>query len=307
MIFAISYIIIGQNRFLFEEECWIINNLMYEVPVRDSILLNGIVFSRYKNGQIKSEISFENGKRNGLDKFYYPNGQIKFETNFVNEKRHGKHFRWFKDGRLMYETNFLNGSGVDKIYYQDGHLRVEEYYKNGDFIGDNRYQNWVEVCKSKGLLYLDNLDTITCKDSILINGIVYSYHRSNHRSILVTEFNCKEGKKHGLYRSWHINGLLMAEGNYKDGKEDGLHQGWYENGQLEIEANYINGIYEGKFKRWFEDGKVMYETDFINGNGIDKEYYKNGQIKTEINYKNGNPNGIKRWHGNGTKINSWEW
>ena len=54
--------------------------------------------------------------------------------------------------------------------------------------------------------------------------------------------NHKDGKRDGLFETYHENGQLQAKGNLKDDKRDGLSEEYYENGQLKLKENYKNGI-----------------------------------------------------------------
>ena len=113
----------------------------------------------------------------------------------------------------------------------------------------------------------------------------------------------KDGKRHGLWRSWHENGQKKREGSYKDGKQNGLWAGWNENGQKKAEVS-------------LKDGKQLLRTSFY-GNGQKKDeiilkdgkpdglwaaWHANGQKKAEGTYKDGKQNGLLRmWHMNGRK------
>ena len=75
----------------------------------------------------------------------------------------------------------------EKIYYENGQLKLEVNYKDG---------------KEEGLWkgYYDN-------------------------SQLRMEGNYKDGKQEGLWKGYYDNGQLRSEGNYKDGKLDGVLNG----------------------------------------------------------------------------------
>ena len=54
--------------------------------------------------------------------------------------------------------------------------------------------------------------------------------------------NYRNGERHGLYRSWDLNGKLRNEISYKNGIYHGLYRSWDSNGNLCFETNYKNGI-----------------------------------------------------------------
>ena len=63
----------------------------------------------HKNGQLRTEGSFVNGRRNGLLRNWYEDGQLKSEGTFVNGKQNGLFRKWDKNGQLTSEKTFVNG------------------------------------------------------------------------------------------------------------------------------------------------------------------------------------------------------
>lgn len=96
-----------------------------------------------------------------------------------------------------------------------------------------------------------------------VTGEVY-YERENGQ--LKWENNYKDGKRDGLYRSWHENGQLRWEVNSKDGKGDGIYRSWRENGQLYFEGNYKDGKKDGLYREWYENGQLKGERNYKEGN-----------------------------------------
>ena len=64
---------------------------------------------------------------------------------------------------------------------------------------------------------------------------------------------------------------MMYEGTNKNGKEHGLWNHWYIDGKRNMEANFVNGILDGQFKRWFDNGYLAYERTYSNGELIDEK------------------------------------
>ncbi len=123
----------------------------------------------------------------------------------------------------------------------------------------------------------------------------------------------KDGKKHGLYRRFHmegtvaeelnyehdvpsgvrklffVNGGLESESEYKDGKLNGFHRVYYPSGKLMIDATHKNNALNGTFKKFSEAGALQEVVTFVDGeeNGPFEEYYTNGKIKWKGSYRNG--------------------
>ena len=115
----------------------------------------------------------ENGQRTGPWKKYYSSGRVFIDMNYVNGKLEGKVISYYKNGNTQAENDYIAGklNGVSKqydikgnpireisykenlifgncIYYEDGFIDNERYYKNGVIDG---------VCKDyqKGKLTLE--------------------------------------------------------------------------------------------------------------------------------------------------------
>ena len=76
-------------------------------------LFNGIGFDVNEYGELESECSFKNGKRDGLLKYWYDNGQLRYEGNWKDGKMHGLHKKWGRNGHLKNEENWKDGKKVN--------------------------------------------------------------------------------------------------------------------------------------------------------------------------------------------------
>ena len=72
-----------------------------------------------------------------------------------------------------------------------------------------------------------------------ITGVVYATYEDG--SIL---FECgyKNGKQHGLLKSWYDDGQVLSECYLKDGLRHGNIRYWHRNGELDYEENYVNDV-----------------------------------------------------------------
>ena len=51
----------------------------------------------------------------------------------------------------------------------------------------------------------------------------------------------KDGRRHGLWETFHQNGLLLSKGNFKDGERDGPWESFNTDGSLKEILNYKDG------------------------------------------------------------------
>lgn len=88
-------------------------------------------------GCTKEEQQKNEGKLQGLHKFYFPDGSIYLEINYKDSLPHGVAKRYFKSGQLLEETEYRNGiqHGITKTYYENGILSSITPYDSGRIHG----------------------------------------------------------------------------------------------------------------------------------------------------------------------------
>ena len=69
----------------------------------------------------------------------------------------------------------------------------------------------------------------------------------------------KNGKLHGLWRTYDISGQVISEAEYRNGEKHGTWRIWDELGTLRYEMNYSNGEKTGIWRMWNEKGELMEE------------------------------------------------
>jgi antitoxin component YwqK of YwqJK toxin-antitoxin module len=124
-----------------------------------------------------------------------------------------------------------------------------------------------------------------------------------------------KGKKQGLWKKYHPNGMLRYTGNFKDDKPIGVFKYYYESGKFQVKIShfgseaYANTYYEtgevkatGKYENqkkdsiwtfYDKDGYKMAEEFYMSGKreGTWKVFFRTGQIAEEKEYSNDFENG----------------
>jgi hypothetical protein len=105
--------------------------------VTDSII-DGSYKMYFINGNVESESTYKNGKKEGVTKDYYPSGKLKSSTEFHDGKADGNAIWYYENGVI--ESKYLWVKGLsfgDGFYYRkDGTL---EQYQLSDFEGNTRF------------------------------------------------------------------------------------------------------------------------------------------------------------------------
>ena len=95
-----------------------------------------------------------------------------------------------------------------------------------------------------------------------------------------------------VVKTKHENGKPRAEISYKDGKQHGLSRSFDRDGNLILELPYVEGKREGLSKKYFAGGKQLYQTtEYKNDklHGVQTKYRENGKVMSEARYENDFP------------------
>jgi MORN repeat variant len=126
----------------------------------------------------------------------------------------------------------------------------------------------------------------------------------------------RNGKRHGLVRTWHKNGVLASEepylnglphgwckqwneagkllGRYKMALGTGIQRQWHQNGQLQMEVSTVKGQFCGRNRVWLWDGSLLSERFYIYGHPADAETYRAAASKDKKLQKfRGQPSTLK--------------
>jgi len=104
-----------------------------------------------------------------------------------------------------------------------------------------------------------------------------------------TSYNT-QGQKHGLWTSFHENGMKKKEINYNNGLFSGIWAMWYDNGQI--------------MERMIVTDKEISGVHLPIGNGAFTSWTRTGSIDESGLYVNGEKHGEWIWHLNNNKCNT---
>ena len=137
-----------------------------------------------------------------------------------------------------------------------------------------------------------------CRNESYMSNGSHTIKKENGKYIV----NLLNGKRHGTFIEYFINGQIKLDCNYTDEKLDGMYKSYFINGQIETDCNYINGKKHDLYKTYYVNGNLKNELYYKNGNedgqfhsfyankanyregdfdenGLVKEYFKNGNLK----------------------------
>ena len=220
-----------------------------EAPIQ-----NGKYIEYYKNGQIKVQGYYKEGKRDG-----------EFKAFLRNSKNAGSIF--YKNGKIIKST--LINSMKDNASFSV--LTDINYNSNSHEIVTDEFPN--------GLL--KQYFTFN-KDGLLDGESRQYYEEGDIKSISPFKNNVADG----TFISYYQNGNMKEKHAYKNGNEEGEGIFYYENGKLEEKYFMKNGKLDGEAINYFEDGKIKNKAIFKDGVTLEEEVYKDNEIRKNT-FKNG--------------------
>jgi hypothetical protein len=78
----------------------------------------------------------------------------------------------------------------------------------------------------------------------------------------------RNGKRVGLWVSFHENGQLLFKGTYKDGGLVSPYVYYYDNGQLEYKGTFKDGKLDGPWAKYHKNGQLWFKETFKDGDKV---------------------------------------
>ena len=235
------------------------------------VLANGKYTEYYKNGKIKIQGNYKEGRRNG-----------EFKTFLKNSKSAGSVI--YKDGKIIKSTlikSMKDNASFSPISYVNYDLDTS--YSIGKVDFPNKLLKTYYMYNKKGVLNGDsikyyeegNIQSIVPYKNNLVEGLIIRYYENGN---IKEEVNYKNDKMNGESKSYDENGKLNGRTIFKD------------NIKLEEEVHKENEI----LKNTFKNGEVvkqdicslngtLKERRVLNGNEMEySTFYENGNVKQKI-------------------------
>ncbi|MBP9479373.1 MAG: hypothetical protein KBF12_12220 [Sebaldella sp.] len=221
---------------------------------------------------------------------YYDNNEKKHESHYKDGVPDGEQINWDENGNVISKEKFKNGTGIEKIYNNEGLLSQEtkyvdglvvkltEYYENGKKNIESNYKNG----KLDGNYTIWNKGGKVIYKTVFKNdtGKVKVIYEDEEKGSFEQEYSLKDGRVNGEYKTIE-NGKIISIENYKDGELDGVQSEYYYNGNKLSKKTYKDGTLDGDFIVWDKDGGIIYNTVFKDGTGLEKLYDRSGSILLE--------------------------
>ncbi|MGO3183363.1 MAG: toxin-antitoxin system YwqK family antitoxin [Aequorivita sp.] len=251
--------------------------------VKDKTLLSGKYKIATTSGSY-SDISFVNGKIDGVRSDYDSSERKEAEATFKNGVVDGMVVNFHQNGKVSTEEFYKNGieDGAWKRYNYEGRLIENSNYKDGKKEG--KWMQEVSVPQEG----ITRVEIMNYKSDLPIGH----WEAKTTDGVLVWEEDYKAPKDY-TRKEYYSNGKMEKLETYADGKLDGPFKYYGKEGNLKVEASYKNG-YRVFRKGYHDTGKLAevmsFEKDKPNGNY--EKYTSKGIKVSEGNFKDGRKDGV---------------
>jgi antitoxin component YwqK of YwqJK toxin-antitoxin module/Tfp pilus assembly protein PilF len=251
----------------------------------------------FPDGKTETEVTFNNGRREGKLMAYDEMGNVSSETNYFHDQLEGKRIFYFPDGKIeseyVYEDGSSNGKSV--VYHYNGKLAKEINYIDDELQGESIVYDEMGEMVYKRFFFNDLLINYTYKGADgnfikpmeLVSGQckIQCKFKNGNKSIEANYFNGDLNGKRLVYTS---NNTLSTENDFIFNAENGTSKEYYLNGKVRLLENYYYGKLHGLTQSFYENGKVRFERMFKLGekHGWTKFYDDKGTLLKSILYYN---------------------
>ena len=254
-----------------------------------NLLPNGKHTEYYKNGQVKVQGSYKEGKRDGEFKAFLKNGKSAGSVIYKDGKI-------IKSALVKAMKDNASFSPVTDIYYklEDSHTLRKVDYENG-LLRIYFIYNKDGIPDGESVEYYEegNIESIVHFRNNIVEGLTITYYENGS---IDEEVNYKNNKMNGEAKSYDENGKLNGRTIFKDDikleedvyKENEILKNTFKNGELvKQDICTLNGTL--KERRILNGDEMEYSTFYPNGNVKQKILAKDKIIiKEQIYARSGN-------------------
>jgi antitoxin component YwqK of YwqJK toxin-antitoxin module len=247
--------------------------------------MDGIVITEeeYQNGYLRKREEFnrtdEAGNKIGKWRTYFENGNIKTEIGYNKGEKEGVSKEFDIDGKLV-DIFKMRG---DTIASDPGGVVMIDLYKEYHSNGKVKFVGGLNNGLKSGIFRAYNLN------GDLINGYVYI------KDTLVSEgMILPGGIFDSTWTTYYKTGKIKSRGTFNRGVKDGLWTYYYTNEKKEQEGKFKNNVLRGRWVWYYENGIVKKEESFNNKGlleGTMIEYDSLGNELARGEYYNGKKEG----------------
>ncbi len=285
----------------------------------------------YPNGNKRSELTYKNGKTDGIVKYYYPTGSLRRTVTYKEGKQDGLTVDYYRSGSVSARAAYKEDvqDGYCQGYYTNGRLHTEGWMKGGakagvwhfytpagkpdresyylndrlngpshDFLSNGKkdytdiYDNGMIV----GLIEYDTLGKVRRRQDFPQGNGIYAMTFLNGETRFSSPL--QHGNYHGAFTNLLPGGTLAEKGFNANGERDSTLEDYDAAGALLVKSAYRNGNREGLVSYYLPNGAVTREMQY-EGNEQEgpEKIWEEGMLRYTYNHHHDNLEGEKTIYG----------
>ena len=283
---------------------------MQEINWKDGVL-HGTKTEYFLGGnQVRAQLNFDMGKRNGPFVYYHENGNIQLTGKYIQDELDSTVTCLYENGLPKYIHQYVKGirNGWSMTYYKNGQLEQKVFLTND--VPNGLMQNYYPAGNIRSEIVYSNG---------VRDGKCYKYHLTG---IMAEETYYKNGALDSVSRYWdNVFGVILKEAFYTNGKRNGASIAFNEAGDTLSIYHYNNDVLNGPYLKYFSGvkdfSKPKKKDQPFDPKQLNKQYvrvldevgaYKNGQLDGP--FKSGLYNTdahVEGEYSNGVMIGEWHY
>jgi antitoxin component YwqK of YwqJK toxin-antitoxin module len=251
---------------------------------------DGIVITEqeYSNGHLRRKEEFnrydDDGKKTGVWRDYFDNGNIKTEINYRGGKKDGITKEFDEDGKLI-DISTMKG---DSLASDPGGVVIIDLYKEYHPNGKVKLVGGLNKGLKSGIFREYDID------GQLLQGYVYK-----NDTLLSEGMILAGGIFQGEWKTYYLDGQIKSKGSYEKGRKNGKWIFYYTDGNKEQEGNFKDDVLSGQWVWYYQNGQIK-KQEFFNRKGllegVQVEYDSLGAELSKGEYYNGQREGAWFYH-----------
>ncbi|MGW8314483.1 MAG: toxin-antitoxin system YwqK family antitoxin [Bacteroidales bacterium] len=203
------------------------------------------------------------GRRTGPWRVEYPNGKVRYEATFKEGRPVGEMVRYYENGAVQARMDFdsIADRSYTRLYYENGKIAAEGWYVNRE-----KDSVWTYYSEYDG--------TVRIREPYRqgkLHGVVRSYFPSGEIS---EEMAWEDHRKEGDWKQYYSDGALRLEGGHEDNKLSGPYSVYYPDSTLKVHGYYKTNQSEGLWEFYDQSGNLLYSIEYEHGRPVDEEQYQ---------------------------------
>lgn len=253
----------------------------------------------YQEGQLHKIDQYEEGKLQGISKYFYPDSSLKKEIPYQEGKQSGQGFEYAQsDGRVITLLEFKNGAllrkqAINRFDEQEQKQGLWiQFHKNGIIAQEGPYIN--DLKNGYWKYYT------TAGDLIRVEKWVNGELQEGAAEVAKVEI------KREIYPE---TGTLKFKGAYQNGKPTGVHREYNKEGEVVNSIIYDQGIKlfegvvdaaglkQGPWKHFYRSGELKAQGSYKDDLKIGRwnYYFRDSTVEQTGSYQRGKADGLWEW------------